>query len=132
MAAIGAANIVFLDPDNGIAGKCSKYSKKAPKYAFPDELRRLNAFGKTVVVYQHQHRRGTLADQVNSIFMQFGVATAFAVSFHAFTVRIYYVFPASESDGQLLRQRATQFVAGGWKKWVRLHGISQYSVASAY
>ena len=50
------ADLVFFDPDNGIAGKCQKHSKRAVKYVFEDEIRRILGLGKSVVVYQHQHR----------------------------------------------------------------------------
>jgi hypothetical protein len=51
------AEILFLDPDNGInPGSVTPAHKNAMKYAFREEIGDLFAAGKTVVVYNHRDR----------------------------------------------------------------------------
>jgi hypothetical protein len=53
-------DLVFLDPDNGIASpRCKATHRRATKYVFLDELCELRANGPnaTIVVYHHNTRR---------------------------------------------------------------------------
>jgi hypothetical protein len=111
------ANLIFLDPDNGVASLSVKpHRKNAVKYVLAEELRAILQEGKNVVVYQHQHRKGTLQEQVSSTLLRFGdfCSHGFAITFHAFTVRTYFIFPANSRHATQLRTCAEQFVAGHW------------------
>lgn len=51
------ANIVFLDPDNGIQTKSvRKTHKRAVKYVFDDEIQRYYEAGKSLIIYTHRDR----------------------------------------------------------------------------
>jgi len=51
------ADIIFLDPDNGIRTKSvRKTHKKAIKYVFDDEIRRYYEAGKSLIIYTHRDR----------------------------------------------------------------------------
>lgn len=115
--AMSTAQLVFLDPDNGIEPRgFGMHSTRACKYAFESEVRRLIASGKSVIVYQHQNRNGTLKEQVERSVLRFAdVATdAFAITFHAFAVRAYIILPANKTHKELLSKCCTQFLEGGW------------------
>ncbi len=54
------ADIVFLDPDNGIQLDVSKKAKpNADKYIFTDEIKAYYDLGKSLIIYNHRDRRPT-------------------------------------------------------------------------
>src|SRR6266496_441966 len=72
LKATAQADIVFLDPDNGIeCESVSKTADKGPKYAFWDEIEAFAARKQTVVVYHHLSRSCTSAEQVKKLRQQF-------------------------------------------------------------
>jgi len=89
------ADIVFVDPDNGVAPRGMSKSKRAAcKYVFPDEIEQFYSTKRSVVIYQHQQRlelRQQIQDQLTNLKH---LAPAWAVSFHALSSRIYYVLAA--------------------------------------
>lgn len=49
-----ACDLVFFDPDNGMAGKSKSIGRKvSAKFLFWDEAKRVHAQGKSLIVYQH-------------------------------------------------------------------------------
>ena len=63
--AAAEANVVFLDPDNGLEVDVGEFAAKGPKYTFYDDLPALS-LGKTLVVYQHAIRTGTFEEQLEA------------------------------------------------------------------
>jgi hypothetical protein len=62
---VKGCNVVFLDPDNGLqTPSVSKYSKKAPKYVFYDEIERFLSLTNTLMVYHHFSRNGNHIFQI--------------------------------------------------------------------
>ncbi|HOS95233.1 MAG TPA: hypothetical protein PLQ54_18125, partial [Armatimonadota bacterium] len=59
------ADVVFLDPDNGLEVGCGPCGDKGPKYAFYDDLSGISA-GQTLIVYQHAIRTGTFEEQLEA------------------------------------------------------------------
>ncbi|MCQ6963486.1 hypothetical protein [Methanolobus chelungpuianus] len=52
------ADIIFVDPDNGIECASIKKTKiKAIKYVFKDEIKEYYLNGKSVVIYNHKNRK---------------------------------------------------------------------------
>lgn len=52
------ADILFLDPDNGIQVDTSKKSyPNSIKYVYPDEIERYYRLGKSIIIYNHRDRR---------------------------------------------------------------------------
>lgn len=52
------ADIIFLDPDNGIqTDKVKKTHKDAIKYVFRDEIEQYYELGKSLVIYNHEDRK---------------------------------------------------------------------------
>lgn len=57
LTATADANVVFCDPDNGIAGEeLPRYAAVAPKYVFVEELAPYWHRGQSLIVYQHADR----------------------------------------------------------------------------
>jgi len=123
LAACAGAGLVVLDPDNGLAPPGRSISgKQGIKYATLGECRALYAGGeRTLVVYQHGHRNGTIAQQADIALCRLtdGVeasrANAFALRFHRGTTRCYLVVPGRQQH-QVMRGRAEQLIASAWGK----------------
>ena len=57
LAKLKMADIILLDPDNGIPSeKVKKTHKKAIKYVFTDEIQRYYESGKSLIIYTHRDR----------------------------------------------------------------------------
>jgi hypothetical protein len=107
------AELVFLDPDNGVAGKrVKKFSRKSVKYAFSDETTDWLTRNQSVVVYQHQKRQ-SLESQVSEQLKAFDASGyhGWALSFHRQSVRIYLILPGTPAHRALLYERCKMFMA---------------------
>jgi hypothetical protein len=111
---LSEADLVFLDPDNGLAGSRVKmHCRNNVKFVFTNEVTDWLGRGQSVVLYQHQ-RRKTLSAQVCEQSTILGVEEAcLTVSFHRRSVRIYYILPALDHRARL-SERLTRFLAGAW------------------
>ena len=115
------SDVVVLDPDNGLmADRLSIRSRSAVKYASLDECRAFYDGGqRTLVVYQHAHRRGSVARQTDlalsrlSDHLAVPRHEAFALRFHRGTSRCYLVVP-TRGRGPQLRERAAVLTQGAW------------------
>ncbi|MEO0477593.1 MAG: hypothetical protein AAF085_16740 [Planctomycetota bacterium] len=115
------AGLVVLDPDNGLmADRLSIRSQSAVKYATLEECKAFYADGeRTLVVYQHGHRQGTIAQQADAAIQRLtnhlGLprSSAFALRFHRGTSRCYLIVPAGHDDGAA-RDRAQVMVRSSW------------------
>ncbi|HEV2522076.1 MAG TPA: hypothetical protein VGT24_06810 [Candidatus Acidoferrales bacterium] len=100
------AELVFLDPDNGLEVKSrGPFSKMGTKYATVEEVKTILADEKSVVLYQHRNHTGNIVDQVDDVFKRLAIgnkqSSGWAISFHTFSTRIYFVFPASSHKSRL-------------------------------
>jgi hypothetical protein len=60
------ADLVFLDPDNGIeCDSVDMHSRVGVKYAYYDDIRRMCGPTTSLVIYHHLSRQGTAADQIS-------------------------------------------------------------------
>ncbi len=96
--AVDGADIVFLDPDNGIAsGKLATGSKRAMKSVFMTEIKSLHQAGHSLVIYHHATRwqKGVTvpqqAAQLAERLHQSGAQTVLPVISRRGTVRIFLV-----------------------------------------
>lgn len=119
------ADIVFFDPDNGMAPDSAKRtSKRGAKYVFQGEIEPYLSRQQSVVLYQHLDRSAALAEQVARGRRRLSRLAAgrspWALSFHAWQVRIYLVSPAP-SHSPVLEDRSRTFLESGWKEHFRKH-----------
>jgi hypothetical protein len=117
---LSAAELVFLDPDNGIALRAKKHWRSSVKYVFEDEVTEWIKRGQSVVLYQHQHRRKLLEQVSEQQKILAGERICHAVSFHRRTVRIYYILPTEDHESRIA-DRLTCFLAGAWGKHFLRH-----------
>lgn len=113
--ALGDVDLVFLDPDNGLAGpSVKKCQKRAVKYAFEDEVTYWLKQGQSVVLYQHQ-RRQRLDRQIleqSTQFQKLGFAS-YPVAFHRLSVRIFFILPI-ESHRRTIDTAIRNLLDGPW------------------
>jgi len=115
------SNLVFLDPDNGIAGeRVMPFHKKAAKYAFEEEVHGWLQGRHSVVLYQHRDRTVT---QIPNLLDKFGQYKGWVLIFRRKSVRIFFVLPATENHRDLLRGRIQAFSKTLWidEQHFRLH-----------
>jgi hypothetical protein len=109
------SELVFLDPDSGLAGtRVKAYARKSPKSTFREEVKNWIDAGKSVVLYQHQQRL-KLEEQVRGQLSELRSlgCSGWAVTFHRMAVRIYFVLPTDEHRLRL-RRRTETFLDTEW------------------
>ena len=120
----GDAELVFLDPDNGLASEDKKFRLVGPKFTYMTDLRDLWERGKSLIFYQQVNRTGLGGKQVKDtaqllagdesglgrepIPLWFGVGTA----------RVFYVLPQPEHE-ELIEGRVSRLLAGPWQRHFR-------------
>jgi len=107
---IAGCNLVFLDPDNGLAMNNSTRLHRPWKYAFMEEVRRLVAEQKSVVFYHHLGRNQPGRHQIREILRHLTVsretARPFGLWYHRGTARAFIVIPSQEHMGILMKRSA--------------------------
>jgi hypothetical protein len=101
------ADLVFLDPDNGLAGSSVSYSSaRAGKYAFLEELGAFTERSQSVLLYQHHHRQSSTQKQITDMLERlrpYGAPNTrvFSFTFRRGSVRTFYLIPAQTHVGVL-------------------------------
>ncbi|MEM6552461.1 MAG: hypothetical protein AAF750_10105 [Planctomycetota bacterium] len=115
---VEGCGLVVLDPDNGLSVKSvSPWSVRGVKYATPAECGVFAGDARSLVVYQHATRRGTLAEQADRGLTRLAEATGrqrgscFALAFRHGPCRLYLVVPA-DGHAEALRERAERMTGG--------------------
>ncbi len=119
LAALAGADVVFLDPDNGLLVKSvGKRSARAPKYTFYEEVADYVARGQSVVVYNHRSRKqpDIYFDEICERLVD-AVPQAddlLAITFPRGSVRDYFAVCASPRHAKLIRRAFEGHVNGVW------------------
>ena len=116
-----ASDVVFLDPDNGLAPKSVPMtSPDAKKYVYLREISEFLGREQSVVVYHHLGRLTKADEQIRT---QIEVIDrdlrpsggTIGVSYHRGTARAYFILMARHHEDRL-RSRIDRFLAGPWSK----------------
>ena len=65
--ATAEADLVFVDPDNGISETVHPLQKNGPKFVILNELRQFAERNQSLVIYHHLGRRGTAVQQIKNV-----------------------------------------------------------------
>lgn len=109
---LAGADLVFLDPDNGMivpsAGKESKYVLDA-------EVKDYLCQGQSVLVYQHRPRikEAVFMDRMVKRFAGLGVDIQ-VITFPRYTVRDYFAISICEEHRLKIHRAISAMVNGGW------------------
>lgn len=106
--AIAGADLVFLDPDNGLEG-----GTLSPKSAAVAELAALRQPGRAVLLYHHQTRRAggaaSEAQHVASRLAEVGFGSVDAVRLRPYSSRFYFLMDAEPALRDRLREFASRW-----------------------
>jgi hypothetical protein len=121
LASMGDADLVFLDPDNGLEG-----AEPTPKRVSLDELRLMRRPGRAVLVYQHQTRRPGGADVevafVTERLHNCGFETVEVIRLKPYSARFYFLLDGNAALSQLLGGFAAH-----WRNEIRIWPASSLS-----
>jgi hypothetical protein len=125
LAATRDADLVGLDPDNGLAPPgVARHAQNAVKYVFFEELRGFAERGQSLVVYQHADRRMPFPDRIREkaaeIEGRLGRPVR-AVRFRRGTARAYLLAPGPAHEG-ILEERLSEMLAGPWGRHFEMVG----------
>jgi hypothetical protein len=118
---LAKAELVFLDPDNGIETPAlDKNSPKAGKYVFWSEIEAIWGAGKSLVVYNHLNRSASAAVQTERLCGQIkarllGAAAIMPLLFRRGSCRHMWVI-AQPAHCQRLEARMLAFLDRGWSQ----------------
>lgn len=119
LAELASADLIFLDPDNGLRSTGSRY--KQEKYAFAHEVADYAARDQSVVVYHHADRTpGGVPVQVQRRLSELRAATGAeplgAIVAHRGSTRFFLIVPAPSHRARL--QTGVEEFAARWGKHV--------------
>ena len=119
LGAMEQAQIVFLDPDNGLTkSQETSTGPRGAKYVHYDELQPHVDAGKSLVIYHHMGRGESARNQVyqcqTKLFKKTG-KRAFAMLYHRGSARAFLVVP-SDKHHRLLATRAKAMLKRGWNR----------------
>lgn len=111
-------DLVFLDPDNGIAGQVEKHSLRAPKFVFLDEILAFAYRDQSVLVYHHLNRRTPAEAQIRKLLRILEGTSPKRVEvtvlrYHRGTARTYTIL-AVRRHVAIVQKRISNFMAGPW------------------
>ena len=112
------ADLICVDPDNGIAGKAQMHTPKGPKHAYMSDLQEFWNRGQSLLVYQHMGRdsskaHGMVRAKADALRDELGAAPT-ALLFHRGTARAFYVITQDNDPGRAIRERVGRFAGGPW------------------
>ncbi len=115
LAATIAADLIFVDPDNGLEVSSTPIHRDAaPKFTFYRELRPFWSRSQSLVIYQHKNLRQTsaaqMAERMGNLMEELPGATIDAVYFPSGSGRMFFV-AAQPHHAALLRDRLNSFRA---------------------
>jgi hypothetical protein len=116
MEETSGADVVFLDPDNGLEVKTPPHSARGPKYVFLHDLPPYLDRGQSIIIYHHIARQGVAKEQLQHRFEQLQrVLTPdyelFAIRFRRGSSRAYFFLGHPD---HVLRSRAQKLVGSAW------------------
>ena len=131
LEATSGADVVFVDPDNGLSDPDSGISvsvdrlrKTGPKYVFMDDLRRFAARDRSLVIYHHLGRRGSASEQIGRVAESLKSSLGLtrlprSLRYRRGSARAYFIVP-QERHEPVLERRLTDLLHSAWKSHFEL------------
>jgi hypothetical protein len=124
--AVQSCDIVFVDPDNGLeVDSIKRHHNFGPKFVFYDELLPLMQQGKSLVIYQHKNRSGSVQDQIRTRVKHFKEklgygGDTFSLYFGTSGGRIFFILP-TPAHSEIIGNRLNAFQQSLWAKHVQIY-----------
>lgn len=115
-----SCDLIFLDPDNGIALEGTRaYHSSSPKHVFLEELNQFfDTRGRSLVVYHHLCRHGTHEEQIKKFaaeILKRLKIEPISLRFRRGTSRVFYVIPAPHHREELAA-KVKGLLGGPWNQ----------------
>lgn len=118
------ADLVFLDPDNGLlVPSAKKGSPRSVKYAYYEEVADYLDAKQSVLIYNHRSRKNELEyfREIESRLREKVPETLrdtelFTITFPRYSVRDYFAIPASPEHANMIRIAFSTMLSGIWKE----------------
>ena len=112
------AQLVFVDPDNGISETVDPLRKNGPKFVYMEDLRQFLKLDKSLVVYHHLGRQGTVTEQIFRVSQclqdRLGLShRPWSLRFRRGSARAYFVIP-QEQHRATLADRISDLLDSSW------------------
>ena len=120
LAATAKADVVMVDPDNGITRNNDKmYLKDGPKHVYIGDLQKFWKRKQSLVVYHHLGRNGLADDLIREtadiLRNEIVDAEPIPLRFRCGSPRVFFVIPQPNPEGDLIRARVGRFLGTCWK-----------------
>ena len=127
LEAIKEADIVFVNPDNGISKEqgtpqkgTRRYRKDGPKKVYMSDLQCFVGQGKSLIIYHHLGRNGKATEQVRGFSRRLKKELKlsrppWALWYHRGTARVYFII-AHPDHADAIEQRLRSFFNGPWAR----------------
>ncbi len=119
-----SCDLVFLDPDNGLAPRSIPRTRTASRhYVYPEEIGMLRSREKSLLIYHHLSRRVPVEAQREYWCSRLGKDSV-ALRFNRWGSRVFFLLPAA-GHRDLLIERARRFLAGPWGRHFTGYGLDR-------
>jgi hypothetical protein len=110
-----SCDLVFFDPDNGLAPRSVPRSRNAAcHYVYPEEMDMVHRNGQSLLIYHHLSRREPAEAQLLGWLSLLGRGSL-AFRFHRGSPRAFFLIPSSAHE-RILDRYARAFLEGPWKR----------------
>ena len=114
------ADVVFVDPDNGITENSIQFRKNGPKYVFMDDLSQFYGRGQSLIIYHHLARWDNAYNQIAYFADRLKECLKLpylppSLWYHRGTARAYFIVP-HERHKAVLEKRLESFLDSPWCK----------------
>ena len=118
------ADLVFVDPDNGISFTADPLRKTGPKFVYADDLYQFTQRGQSLVIYHHLGRHGTAEQQIERVSehlrLNLGLPTVpQAVRYRRGTARAYFLI-MQPAHLPILEENLSSFLSTPWQQHFQL------------
>jgi len=126
LSATESADLIFMDPDNGIeCASVKRTSVKGPKYAYWSDIDAFVSRGQSVLIYHHLNRSKPhveqVAEKIAFICHRYPEEVgACAMTFGRGTARAYFLIAAPDQK-DLLFERIMRIGGGKWGRHFKPH-----------
>jgi hypothetical protein len=126
---VSNCDVIFVDPDNGFETKTTKrHHDKGPKYAFYDELQFHVDQNKSLIVYQHKTRSGTVETQIKTRMLELQQILGYKGEIHTLYFstlggRSFFILPAKQHL-EIIEKRLDNLKQSLWKKHFKCYSSS--------
>ena len=113
------ADIVFIDPDNGIANGSLHFGLMAPKYTFVEDVCRYFERGQSLVIYHHLSRQAKGPEQIRAMATRLQAEMGldglpWALWYHRGSARCYFIIAQGEHEVDI-RRRVCYLLDSTWR-----------------